>query len=141
MPPRAIIIRSRRGAVSALKAAKAMDADVWLLGASGTAYSMGATLFQAIVAEARKEIPGARSLAVLDCGDAPGHALAAFRHGVEAVSIAAGESTRRRIEDIARQCGSRLVDAPALALDPESASDPEAACRRWLSRPVAKRAP
>ncbi|WP_192884599.1 hypothetical protein [Paramagnetospirillum kuznetsovii] len=49
--------------------------------------------------------------AVLDCGAAPGHALAALRAGVKAVRLDASPETLRAVGEIATALGSTLLDA------------------------------
>ncbi len=141
MPPRAVIIHDRDTAVAALRAARTAGVSVMLISAPGAAHYLGAMAFRTIVDEARAQVPGTQSLAVLDCGDAPGHVLAAFRHGIEAVTIDAPSSVIQRLAEIADQWGSRLVPPPTTALDIRDIADPERACRLWLAPSVAKPAP
>ncbi|MEN0074328.1 MAG: hypothetical protein AAGC69_08095, partial [Paracraurococcus sp.] len=55
---------------------------VTLLSAPGAAATLGAPWFLAILAAARAAAPGVPHAAVLDCGAAPGLALAALRAGL-----------------------------------------------------------
>ena len=75
-------------AEAALALALAGPAGVVLLSAPGAAGSLGPAWFQAIVAAAAAASPGVAHLAVLDCADAPGQALAALRAGLRAVVLA-----------------------------------------------------
>jgi len=69
---------------------------------------------------------------VLDCADAPGHALAALRDGCRAVRLAAPAATLQRVAAIARAYGAALETTPAQAIDLLDAADPAAICRRAL---------
>ncbi len=75
----AVIVHDPAQAEAALAAAG--PRGVLLLSAPGAAGSLGAAWFLALVARAAAAWPGARHWAALDCGDAPGHALAAIRAG------------------------------------------------------------
>ena len=83
----AIIIYSLEHAEAALKAAVDVDVDVTLISPPGAAATMGATVFRDIVAKAAERFPQARFKSILDCGDEPGMALGAFRHGIKGVRI------------------------------------------------------
>ena len=49
---------------------------------------------------------------VLDCADAPGHALAALRAGCRRISLIAPRQTFERVAAIASQWGAELEPAP-----------------------------
>lgn len=75
--------------------------------------SLGAAAFLAIIRAAQDAVsqdstPGIEAEAVLDCGDAPGHALGALRLGAKAVSIAAPDAVLAKLADIAAQGGARI---------------------------------
>lgn len=72
------------------------------------AASLGIGYFTAMLAAARRQVPGVPAEAVLDCGDAPGLALAALDAGLPAVRLAAASETLRRLDDIAAQRGARV---------------------------------
>ncbi|GAA0599926.1 hypothetical protein [Caenispirillum bisanense] len=71
-------------------------------------------------------------LPVLDCGDAPGLALAALRLGLPAVRLEPGPAAAA-VAAVAAELGA-VVDtgAPAALLDLQGQADPAAACRRFL---------
>ena len=58
---------------------------------------------------ARKEFPDVAFTLVVDCGDAPGYALACLRAGVKLISMT---PLNDKIADIARQMGAELVRRP-----------------------------
>lgn len=74
---------------------------------------------------------------VLDCGDAPGLALAALRAGVKRIRLCATPDVLARIADIAGQCGAILDQDDEPALDLERVPPPRRAalCRDWLLAP------
>ncbi len=78
--------------------------------------------------------------AVFDCGEDPGLALGALRHGLKVIRLDAAPETREKITDIARQSGARLEqndpnDPPALdLLEADGPPDAENQVRTWLSQ-------
>ncbi|MFI5024871.1 MAG: hypothetical protein ACHQRJ_24885 [Alphaproteobacteria bacterium] len=131
--PRAVVIHSLAHAKAALAAASAEGVAVELWSAEGAAANAGAGWFKAVLEAARREVPGARSTAVLDCADLPGYALGAFRIGVEAVCFSGAAKIAAKLADIAAQEGRRcLRRRPRGALDLGHAADPFAACQAWL---------
>ena len=70
--------------------------------------SVGAGVWAAMTAAARVDRPGRTFVAVLDCADRPGHALAAWRAGVRDVAFAADAPAAARLAAIAARMGLRL---------------------------------
>ncbi len=130
---RAVVIHSLAHAKAALAAAAAEGVAVELWSAEGAAAYAGAGWFKAVLEAARREVPGARFTAVLDCADLPGYALGAFRIGIEAVCFSGAAKIAAKIADIAGEQGRRcLRRRPRRALDLGHAADPLAACQAWL---------
>lgn len=77
---------------------------------------------------------------MLDCGDSPGLALAAFRRSVETVRFTGTPAMREKLDAIAASTGARVETDAAPALDLAGEEDPEAACRAWLAA-AAREAP
>ncbi len=69
------------------QAALAVGRPVTLLSAPGAALYAGCLWWTALVAEARAGSPSVESSDILDCADAPGHALAAIRIGQPAIIL------------------------------------------------------
>jgi hypothetical protein len=130
-----IVIHCAEHARAAAAAAAALRRPVLLRSAEGAAGYAGAAWFQEVVKLARAEYPAADIEASLDCGDAPGHALAALRQGLERVRLSVRPLVRAKVAAIARKSGAALDDARGPVLDLLNADDPEAACRRWLANP------
>ncbi|EKV26498.1 Fructose/tagatose bisphosphate aldolase [Caenispirillum salinarum AK4] len=132
-PPR-IIVHSPAHARAALAAAREAGRRVILQSPPRCALIQGAAWFHTLIEAARAQEPGADALPVLDCGDAPGLALAALRDGAEAVRLEVTGSARTAVADIADQLGARLDEGPAApVLDLLDAREPSEACRRFLS--------
>ena len=91
------IIASLDDAIAALK----QGGPVRLRSIPFASASLGASGFLSIVKAAREAVPGVPSEAVLDCGDAPGHALGALRLGAEAVCITAPDEVLAKLAEIA----------------------------------------
>jgi len=71
---------------------------------------------------------------VLDCADAPGHALAALRAGCRRIRLAAAAEPFERVAAIAAQWGATVESAPpADILDLLGIADAPAACRDYLT--------
>lgn len=98
------------------------------------ARSLGALYWREMIALARARVPAARCETILDCGDQPGLALHALRHGIEAVRLAATPDILARVADIAGQLGRRVDgEASDPALDLAGERDPEAAVAALLA--------
>jgi len=128
-----IIIHTVEHATAALAAAAEFDRDVTLLSPPGAAAYIGATVFRDMIAAAAAAHPQARHRAVLDCGDDPGLAMGALRHGITGVRITNGEIIRDKLADIARQRGAFVYQDTAETVDLLGMTDPLATCRSWLS--------
>ncbi len=132
MAERAIIIHSLAHARAALRAAAAHGVPVTLSSAPGAAGYAGPEWFRQLIAAATAEHPAAQVTAVLDCGTAPGHALAALRAGLKAIRFEADPAVGKRIAELAAHYGARVAPAAGDALDLAAAVDPDAACHAWL---------
>jgi len=118
---------------AALAAASELGKPVTLISAKGAAATLGAGYFRKMIDAARADFPDAAAEAILDCGDDPGYALAALQEGMEAIRVDAPVDVRRKIDDIAVQCGARLDTDDDDALDLLDIVDAEAAARDWLA--------
>lgn len=122
-----VVVHTAAQATAALKAAVRAGRAVVLASPPAASASMGAGMFQAIVAAARDAEPDARSLAVLDCGDRPGDAMAALRAGIEAVGFRGDAELAEKLADIAEQSGARVLTGLHVSLDLMGVHDPEEA--------------
>lgn len=135
--PKAVTVHSLRQAEAAAKAAAAVGRPARLLSAPGAAAVVGPAWFDALLRLASRASPGAAVEGVFDCGDLPGHALAALRHGLKAIRY--DGPGYDGVADIAAQGGAAVLRERPVSLDlaPEM-DDPEAlydACVRWLGEP------
>jgi len=94
------------GVLAAL--AQCEDERVLLVSPAGGAVSLGALFFRKLVDLAAARFPEKTVRGRLDCGDRPGLALAAFRHGLDA-SVDTDDERFRRLQAIARALGARAV--------------------------------
>lgn len=108
-------------------AAEALGAPVIVQSPPDCPRRQGVPWFAALVAGTAPPV-----LPVLDCGDAPGLALAALRLGLPAVRLAPGPAVAAVVA-VAADLGA-VVDTgtPAAVLDLQGQADPAAACRRFL---------
>jgi hypothetical protein len=131
---KSVTVISLSQAKAALAAAEALDVPVVLISAPGAAASAGAGWFDALVSLARAAYPTVRTECVLDCGDAPGHALGALRHGFKIIRYSG--ANQKEIEEIAEKSGANVLRKRPDALDFEPGEvedqDLEATCRVWL---------
>ena len=128
-----IIVHTLEHATAALAAAEEFDIEVTLLSPPGAAAYIGATVFRDMIAAAAAAHPPARYQAVLDCGDDPGLALGAMRHGITGVRISNGKEISDKLADIAHQRGAFVYQNVGEFIDLLGMTDPLATCRSWLS--------
>lgn len=124
-----IVVHCRAHAEAAVAAAEALGVAVTLVSPPAAAAYMGPAFFLEMVRDMAPPHD-----AVLDCGHAPGHALAALRQGVKAIRVAAASDVLARIADIAAKRGARVDTAEDSALDLEPVPESRwlAACHDWL---------
>lgn len=136
---KAIAVHSLRQAKAAAAAAAETGHPVLLLSAPAAAGTVGPAWFEALVRMAASAFPGVTVEGALDCGDMPGHALAALRHGLKVIRY--DGPAFDAVADIAGQCGATVLrirpDALELSSLPDSGNADDAAalmeaCRRWL---------
>ena len=94
---------------AALKAARENGTAPTLVTPENAASFYGAGYLGALQDKARTEFPDIAFTLIVDCGDAPGHALACLRAGVKTISM---RDPNDRVADIARQMGAELVRRP-----------------------------
>ena len=104
------IVRDWRQTEAALLAARANGTAPILLTPEDAASRYGAGYLGALEARARREYPDVAFTLIVDCGDAPGYALACLRAGVSKISLSTWND---KIADIARQMGADLVRRPS----------------------------
>ena len=104
-----ILVRDWRETEAALVKARAEGTAPTLVTPEDAAAFYGAGYLAALQERARREFPDVAFTLVVDCGDAPGHALACLRAGVKTISM---EPLNEKIADIARQMGADLVRRP-----------------------------
>lgn len=129
-----MIVRGIDDARLVCRAAQARNVAVSLWSPPFGAAQMGPLWFQRMGALIAEEFPDLAVETILDCGDAPGHALAALRQGVGAIALTARPAIRRKIEALARQSGTRLVRRPTRMFDPGAAGNDPDSLHRWLAR-------
>jgi hypothetical protein len=127
--------------LAALEAAEACAAEVELWSAVGAAAYLGPSFWQAIEERARETHPKARFIAVLDCAERPGDAIAAIRQGLKHLCFTGRADVAAKLCDMAAEAGVRIYgERPAHALDLKEVTDPLAACRLWF-RPAVEKTP
>ncbi|MEE3626952.1 hypothetical protein UCD39_23735 [Nitrospirillum sp. BR 11752] len=131
---RPIRILSLDHARAALTAAAGVP--VRLVSAPDAAGALGAGGWRALLDRIAAEFPGAPLMAVLDCGDAAGHAVAALAAGIPDIAFSGEHAATARLADIARSLGARLHPAEGgEVLDLRGHREPVSACRDWLAHP------
>jgi 1-aminocyclopropane-1-carboxylate deaminase/D-cysteine desulfhydrase-like pyridoxal-dependent ACC family enzyme len=104
-----ILVRDWRTTEAELQAARADGTSPILITPEGAASFYGAGYLGALQERAEREFPDVAFELIVDCGDAPGHALACLRAGVKRISMS---EPNDKIADIARQMGAALVRRP-----------------------------
>jgi hypothetical protein len=133
MTGQVVIIHNIDHARAAAAAAAELSVPVTLRSAPGAAGYLGPQVFRSMIEQAVAEYPDAKVQSILDCGNDPGLALAALRHGVTCVAIAADRDVLDRIADIAGQSDATLDNSNGPALDLAEANDAAGAVHRWLT--------
>ena len=105
----AILVRDWRTTEAALQVARADGTSAVLITPENAAATYGAGYLAALQKRARREFPDVAFTLIVDCGDAPGYALACLRAGVRTISMA---ESNVKIADIARQMGAELIRRP-----------------------------
>ncbi|MEX2614835.1 MAG: hypothetical protein WD767_01950 [Alphaproteobacteria bacterium] len=131
----AITVISPAQAAAAVSAAAALARPLTLISAPDAASSVGPVWFAALVDDARAGFPDTELESILDCGDAPGHALAALRIGFRTIRFDGPAAAR--IIDIARQYNACVIPVRPESLDLQaieaSGRDVGTACTDWLN--------
>lgn len=135
-----IVVHSLADACAALTAAAALGRSVTLASAAGAGAYAGPGWFKALTDEAMRTVPAAQCDTVLDCGAAPGFALAALQLGLKRVRFIGGDGVGRRLQAIAAQRGAVIETETVPALDLRGVRQPEARCRAWLAGETVTRA-
>jgi fructose/tagatose bisphosphate aldolase len=133
MMGRPIIVHSLAEARAAVAAAAELGVPVTLASAPEAAGYLGALWFRELVRMASEERPEVRVDAVLDCGDQPGHVMAALRQGLKRVRFTGPKSTAATLRNLASQYDAEIVTGALRAHDMADQAEPETACRRWLT--------
>lgn len=103
------LVRSPADGRRALEAAR-LTGDVPVLRSPpAAAATLGIGWWQALVSGLRAEFPQVAFQAVLDCGTAPGLALAALHAGIEAVEVAACPRVMESLREISTLTGGCLL--------------------------------
>lgn len=130
---RAFIVHDAIHVAAVLKAATSLDQLVTLRSSPGAAAWLGPAGFQAMVLDTAAAFPKANFAYVLDCGDSPGLAMNALRHGVAAISLNASPSIKAKIANMALQAGAMLNNEQGPVLDLLDIAHLAAACHAWLT--------
>jgi fructose/tagatose bisphosphate aldolase len=104
------VVRDWRQMEAVLTVARESGSSPVLLTPENAAATYGAGYLAALQDRARQEFPDVSFVLIVDCGDAPGYALACLRAGVRTISMT---SHNEKIADIARQMGAELVRRPS----------------------------
>ena len=131
----ACIVADLRRARTALREAAAAGATLELWSPPDGARSLGVGYWAALDRAVAQTAEPGRAATVLDCADAPGFALAAFREGLRTVHVAARADVRDKLASVAERYGAALHPGPPPALDLRDRLDPAASCRFALRNP------
>src|SRR5690606_11204271 len=118
---------------TALRAAQELRMPLTVISGPGAGGYAGAGWFGAVLRKAGAEFPDVAVTAILDCDDAPGHVLGAFRAGLKAVRFTGRADVAAKLADIAKAQGAELITEEVAAIDLRFHRDPLAACKAWLS--------
>jgi len=126
------IVHDLRLAQIALAEVATFDADLELWSPAAASGLLGVGFWAALDRAVRHQDPSGQTVAVLHCGDAAGHVLAAFREGLGQVHFTGSDAAARKLRRIAETTGSILHPGPPPDLDLCDRLDPAASCRQAL---------
>jgi len=109
MAEKAILVRDWRQTEAVLRAARKQGMAPTLVTPEDAASFYGAGYLAALQNRAREEFPDVPFRLIVDCGDAPGYALACLRAGVKLIAMREHDE---KVADIARKMGAELVRRP-----------------------------
>jgi len=133
MKGRPIIVHSLAEARAAVAAAAELGVPVVLASAPDAAGYLGALWFRELIQMASAERPEVQVGALIDCGDQPGHVMAALRQGLKRIRFTGPKTTAETLGSLASQYGAEIITGALRAHDLIDQAKPETACRRWLS--------
>src|SRR6185437_7138118 len=136
-----VVVHSLTDACAALAAAASVGCEVTLTSAADAGGYAGPAWFKALTEEAMRTVPDARCDTVpdarcdtvLDCGAAPGIALAALQLGLKHLRFTGNAEARRHLQAIAVQLDATIETEDLPALDLRGVRHAEARCRAWLT--------
>ncbi|HEY3919424.1 MAG TPA: hypothetical protein VGL83_16665 [Stellaceae bacterium] len=127
---REIVIHSLGHARVALAAAAARGVPVTLASAPGAALQAGPAWFKAVIDQASETYPQVAVTAILDCGAAPGAAMAALRAEVRHLRFHGAAGLLPKLAEM-----GAVFAAPAEeVLDLIDSAEPETACAAFLGK-------
>ena len=126
-PP--IIVHSLDQALTAAAAAEATGTTLTLRSAAGAAGYAGVGWFAALAAILAEKHPALQTTLILDCADEAGTAMGALRRGIRHIRFTGSPDVAAKLAAM----GAILDTDTRPALDLLGSTDPEAACRRWLT--------
>lgn len=119
---------------TALRVAQDLGTGVTLRVREDTAAALGAAVIAGIFALARDEFPDVALSTAVECGNAPGLAIALLRRGIDRIALRGPADMLTRVAAIAAAHGGAILDDdPTPALDLARVSRPQQACERWLA--------
>lgn len=130
--PPAIVVHGLADARAAAAMFRARGLRLILLSAPGAGSYAGGGWWRALCDALAADYPDLEMTAVLDCGDAAGHALAALRAGVTDILFDGDVAVAAKLSAIAAQSGARLWRQRPFALDPRGHRDKPGAIARAL---------
>ncbi len=109
----AVIVRGLADARAALSPGR----EVVLLSTPGAALHAGCGWWRALMELARAEFPETPAADILDCADAPGHAMAALRIGQKALVLSPACPAFAAVRGAAATLGAVVLESRPPALD------------------------
>ncbi len=130
--PTPIVIYSISDLRAALLAAEETGFGLSVITAPGIASTLGPRWFTAMLARLQDDYPETPLLAIMDCGDREGVAMAALQHGVPAIYFKGHPTSTQKLQWMARKVKAEFFNQLGPKLDLLENSDSYEACYAWL---------
>lgn len=132
--PAPVVIYSISDMRTVLAAAEENGCGAAIITAPGIASTLGPRWFTAMLARLQDEYTETPLLAIMDCGDREGVAMAALQHGVQAIYFQGNPASTQKLQWMARKVNAHFFNKLGPTLDLLEQADAYLSCSDWLKQ-------